>query len=279
VKRILSLGAGVQSSTLALMAAYGEIEPIDAAVFADTQSEPQSVTEWLEVLRELVLAAPHPFKIHTVTAGSLEKVSTTVRTSRNTGDQYVRAMIPAFVARPAGGHGLLARRCTAEYKIRPLLSATRKLAGVKRGCKEVVCQTLIGISFDEVQRMKPSREPWTENVWPLIDLRMTREDCLRWMESKGFPRPPRSSCVFCPFHSDAEWRRLKTEEPEEFARSVLFERNMQAALRQSTGGAKLMGDAFLHASLKPLDQVDFADQKGHIQIDMFGNECEGLCGV
>ena len=39
--RILSLGAGVQSSTLALMAATGETEHRpDAAIFADTQAEP-----------------------------------------------------------------------------------------------------------------------------------------------------------------------------------------------------------------------------------------------
>jgi hypothetical protein len=279
VKRILSLGAGVQSSTLALMAAYGEIEPIEAAVFADTQAEPASVTAWLEVLRGLVDASPHPFPIYTVTGGSLEKVSVTLRTSRKTGYQYVRAMIPAFVAKPTGGKGLLARRCTAEYKIRPLLAFSRKIAKVPRGCTEIMFHTLIGISYDEVQRMKPARVPWTENIWPLIDMKFTREDCLRWMESKGFPRPPRSSCVFCPFHSDAEWLRLKTEEPVEFQRSVQFERDMQAALRQATGAAKLQGDAFLHSSLKPLDQVEFGDQKGHIQIDMFGNECEGLCGV
>lgn len=279
MKRILSLGAGVQSSTLALMAAYGDIEPIDAAVFADTQGEPKSVTEWLETLRGLVNAAPHPFPIYTITAGSLEEVSTNTKCSKKTGNHYVRQMIPAFVARHDGSHGLLGRRCTAEYKIRPLNVFSRKLVPVKRGCKHVVCHTLIGISYDEVQRMKPSREPWSENIWPLIDLKMTRQDCLKWMESHGFPRPPRSACVFCPFHSDEEWRRLKTDEPEEFTRAVLFEQKMQHAFTQTTGNAKLRGEVYLHSSLKPLDEIDFTDRPGHIQIDMFGNECEGLCGV
>lgn len=48
--RILSLGAGVQSSTIALMAERGETDPIDAAVFADTQAEPAGVyvrTLWM----------------------------------------------------------------------------------------------------------------------------------------------------------------------------------------------------------------------------------------
>lgn len=34
--RVLSLGAGVQSTTLALMMAHGEVEVPDAAIFADT---------------------------------------------------------------------------------------------------------------------------------------------------------------------------------------------------------------------------------------------------
>ncbi|HXF81293.1 MAG TPA: hypothetical protein VNN19_00860 [bacterium] len=44
---ILSLGAGVQSTTLALMAARGEIERPEAAIFADTGWEPRAVYEHL----------------------------------------------------------------------------------------------------------------------------------------------------------------------------------------------------------------------------------------
>lgn len=65
MKHIISLGAGVQSSTLALMAVHGEITPMpDAAIFADTQAEPQSVYKWLDWL-EMQL----PFPVHRVTKG------------------------------------------------------------------------------------------------------------------------------------------------------------------------------------------------------------------
>jgi hypothetical protein len=65
---ILSLGAGVQSSTLALMAACGEVTPMPlAAIFADTQAEPDSVYRWLDWLEKQL-----PFPVHRVTAGSLE---------------------------------------------------------------------------------------------------------------------------------------------------------------------------------------------------------------
>ena len=50
---VLNLGAGVQSSCLALMAAMGEVKPMpDFAVFADTQAEPKSVYDWLDWLEK-----------------------------------------------------------------------------------------------------------------------------------------------------------------------------------------------------------------------------------
>ena len=46
--RILSLGAGVQSSTLLMKIYNGEIAPVDYAIFADTGNEPQEVYDWFE---------------------------------------------------------------------------------------------------------------------------------------------------------------------------------------------------------------------------------------
>lgn len=279
MKRYLSLGAGVQSSTLAMMIATGELPPIEAAIFADTQAEPQGVYDWLEVLKGLVAQSPHPFPIHTVTAGNLEGEQTRLRTSGKTGNKYVRTLIPAFVAMPNGKKALLGRKCTAEFKIRAILRKQRELTPVPRGCKTIVCTALIGISTDEAHRMKPSREPWSVNAWPLIEVGMSRQDCLAWMASHGYPTPPRSSCVFCPFHSDAEWTRLRDEEPAEFARAIKFDNTLREQARKQTGTAASPGDVFLHSSLVPLAEVQFKDVPSHAQVDLFGNECEGLCGV
>jgi len=73
VKRFLSLGAGVQSSTLALMIAHGELDPVDAAIFADTQWEPRKVYEWLDWLEAEIQRCPHPFPVYRVTQGSLRE--------------------------------------------------------------------------------------------------------------------------------------------------------------------------------------------------------------
>lgn len=275
MKHILSLGAGVQSSTLALMFAYGLFpNRLDAAIFADTQSEPKSVYGWLDYLEEQIKQAPYPFPVYRVTAGNLETDMLRLRTSKKTGNKYIRALIPAFFER-GKGRGLLGRKCTAEYKVRALLKKQRQLSKA-RGLKHVVCTTYIGISYDEVHRMKKSSEPWCENQWPLIDLKYTREDCKEWMKTMGFPEPPRSACYFCPFHSDQEWGRLQREEPEEFARAVVADRELRKLGAQATGSAKLSGDIYLHSSLKPLDQVQFTKDT---EVDKFGNDCTGLCGV
>src|SRR5690606_41930065 len=61
------------------------------------------------------------------------------------------------------------------------------------------------------------------------DLDLSRADCIAWMEKHGYPRPPRSACVYCPFHSDAEWLLLKRNDPEGFAEAVEVERRLQSA--------------------------------------------------
>lgn len=183
---ILSLGAGTQSSTLALMAARGEVGPMPAAaIFADTQAEPPSVYRWLDWLEKQL-----PFPVHRVTAGSLTERITTTRVNRKTGALYYSNMIPAFTLNPDGTKGIVGRSCTSNFKIVPIMKKARQLGGIRRGQKTVGVVQWIGISLDEVYRMKPSRDPWAESIWPLIELRMTRHDCLRWMERNGYPTPP-----------------------------------------------------------------------------------------
>jgi hypothetical protein len=97
------------------------------------------------------------------------------------------------------------------------------------------------------------------------------------MEKHGYPRPPRSACVFCPYHSDREWRRLRDEEPEEFQKAVNFERRYQAAKALTVSRKGFV--PYLHASRVPLDQVDFSTDEDQGQQLLFGNECEGMCGV
>lgn len=268
----LSLGAGVQSSTLALMAAAGEVGPMPkGAIFADTQAEPASVYKWLDWLEKQL-----PFPVYRVTKGSLTEDSVTIHNREKDGKPYARSLIPAFVLKRNGELGILGRACTADYKVQQIMRKCRDLESVKRGEKNIRLVQWIGISMDEATRMKPSRDAWAAIRWPLIELGMTRHHCLEWMKKRGFPIPPRSACVYCPFHSDAEWRRLRDKEPEEFLKAVVFERDLQKA--HAVDDCR-KGIPFLHSSAIPLDKVDFSTDEDHGQQMLFQNECEGMCGV
>lgn len=271
----LSLGAGVQSSTLALMAARGEVTPMpDAAIFADTHAEPQSVYRWLDWLE-----AQLPFPLHRVSYGNLTEESLRIRERvRTVGKPWAKSLIPAFTLAPDGKKGHMQRACTYDYKLRPLLSTQRRLASIKRGQKDCTVTSWIGISWDEIQRMKESQVPWCQHRWPLIERKMTRQQCVEWMTANGYPKPPRSACVYCPYHSNKEWRRLRDEEPEEFARAVKFEKDLQAVKAQTDN---LRSTLWLHPERIPLDQVNLDDQPGNQLLlwNTMQNECVGMCGV
>ena len=273
---IISLGAGVQSSCLALMCAKGEISPMpDFAIFSDTQDEPESVYKWLEQLKALL-----PYPVYIVTAGSLSKESLKMRVTKD-GRKFSRTNIPFFTKSAKGKLGkIVFRSCTADFKIKPIMKEARARCKIKRGQKHISVTQYIGISWDEWHRCKPSRDAWAQSRWPLIEKRMTRQNCLEWMEKNGYPKPPRSSCVYCPFHSNKEWKRLKQEEPEAFQRAVQFEKDMQLARKNSE---KFDSTPFLHKSCTPIEQVDFRDDFDKGQMDIFGGDhphCEeGMCGV
>lgn len=127
--------------------------------------------------------------------------------------------------------------------------------------------------------MKPARRKYIKNIFPLIDRSISRNDCVRWMQSHSFPEPPRSACSFCPYHDDNEWIRLRDNEPEAFAQAVDYEKRLQQSIKAVTN---FRGIPWLHRSLQSLDSVKFIPvmRKERIQLNMnFGNECEGMCGV
>jgi len=262
--RILSLGAGVQSSTLALMINKGEVPMVDAAIFADTGGEPKAVYDWLEWLTKQL-----SYSVYIVSKGNLRE-----DTINAVNGKYKFLTIPVFsVDKKTGKKGLLRRQCTNDYKIQPVNQKVRNLLGLEKGEKRkkgTVVQMLMGISMDEIYRVKPNRVKYINNNYPLINLKMSRKDCMEWMEKNKYPKPPRSACTFCPFHSNEEWRHVK-ENKEEWAQVVEFDKLIRT-------GTKTDDEVFLHKDCLPIDQVNLEDKKDN-QIDLFNNECEGMCGI
>ena len=169
--------------------------------------------------------------------------------------------------------GIGRRQCTSEYKIVPVQKKLRELLGYKprQRIPQHSVDLIIGISFDEIQRMKPSRVKWIKHDFPLIDLRLTRLHCIDWFKKNGYPEPVKSSCIGCPFHNDLAWLEMRENNNDEFKDAVYIDSVVR------TGVSGMIKEQYMHRDLKPLDQVSFKDTRN--QTDMFINECDGMCGV
>jgi len=243
----LSLGAGVQSSALLVMSALGlrDCPKASVAIFADTQDEPAWVYEQLAVLE--VWGEAHGLPVRRVTRGRLSA------------DR--RVQIPAFVAGKDGEAGPLSRSCTRDYKIQPVRKEARRLM-TAAGLRQALC--LYGISVDEHTRMSISPVQWIQNRYPLVEAGMTRSACARTLTEHGLPVPRKSSCGYCPYHSDAAWREVRDGDPVAWGRAVAFDEQITADR-----------GAYLHRSLIPLRLVDL----GQEEPDLFADECAGYCGI
>ena len=193
-----------------------------------------------------------PVPVHVVSAGNIRE--NLMRAAA--GDRW--ASVPAFTRTVRRGGpidiGMIRRQCTTEYKIVPIRREVRELAGLtrKRSPKTPVVEQWIGISTDEIVRMKPSFEGWQINRWPLVEERMSRQDCLTWLRRHEYPIPPKSSCVGCPFHSDAMWRQIRDTDPEAWTDVVAVDRSIRTGLRG------IRGEVFLHRSAVPLGEADLS---------------------
>jgi hypothetical protein len=249
VFRVLALGAGQQSSALLLMSAAGMLPKLDVAVFADTQWERRVVYDNVDRLEGRTRQAGIRFE--RVSVGPLRDV----------------ALKGEFVPMPVYGRHegrdvVMRQSCTMNWKIRPIRRLVRELAGPLHGLR---VEMWLGISFEETYRMKPSPVRYIEHVYPLIEMRWTRADCVRFLAQQGMTGVPRSSCIACPFKGAAEWRQMARDAPDEWADAVAFDE----ALRSRPD------PLFVHHSRRPLPLVLETPEQG----DLFGEECQGICGV
>lgn len=262
---ILNLGAGVQSSVLLLMACSGELEDRgwarpELAIFADTQDEPSDVVEWLPLLRMEAHRAGIPLVEDT--AGSIrdDGLAAAAAGARMSNP-------PLFIRKVDGSAQMITRDCTRDYKVRVMRAVARRHGYSER--RPVV--GYMGLTTDEVERMKHSDVDWYSLDWPLINMRMSRHDCELWLERHGYPPAPKSACRICPMRKNTAWRKMKLERPDDFAKAVEFDH----ALRADPGLPGLDGTPYLHKSLQPLDEVDFrnAEDLGQLALCDPGGGC------
>jgi hypothetical protein len=279
--RILSLGAGVQSTTLLLLAAEGRIPnldlrskdeyapPLDLAIFADTGWEPAAVYDHLDRL-EREVAGPAGIEIVRVSAGNIRNDAL---------DPTAHfAQMPLYIRGQGGGKGMLRRACTAEYKVAPIKAEVRRRLGCphpKPVPKGMFVEQWIGISSDESSRAARMSDDvqYMRSQFPLLLMRggtgkyavgWTRADCERYLASRGFPQTPKSACIGCPYTGNARWRQMREQRPDEFADAVAFDKAIRHGnAKARADGVELHGEAFLHRSRLPLDQAPIGRVTAH----------------
>ena len=277
---VLALGAGVQSSALALMADEGRFgERPDCAIFADTQWEPEEVYEQLEWIEERV-----SFPIHRVSFGNIRKDVLNAFGGVPVGQYgqppfYVRESdeAAALKGRSPDVGGALWRRCTTEYKIQPIQKKIRELLGYKKRQRiKKQAQQWFGISTDEAHRMRDSRVSWIHNYYPLCESGISRGDCEKFLVQRGMEKPRKSACIGCPYHTNGAWVNMKKHHPKDWRDAVDFDAKLRMGKLPG-----VTGDAYLHRRMVPLELAVLKDYNED-QIELFGDfagECEGMCGV
>lgn len=241
------------------MAHVGVLRAPDAAIFADTGDEPDEVYAHLDWLESHVA-----YPIYRVSNGL--KLSQALMS----GDKGAR---PPLYVRTRRGRGMLRRQCTRNFKLKPIRRKVRELLGCgPRGhAAPGSVEVWVGISTDEVVRARPSGLRYITNRHPLIELGLNRQGCIDWLRSHGYPTPHKSSCVFCPYRSDAQWREMKEYHLHDFIRAVEFDRQLRSPEQVVLNGV----ETYVSGELVPLSEAKFSG----VSVERFDHECEGMCGV
>ena len=225
--QVWSYGGGTQSVAIAVLISQGRLPMPEQIVIADTGRETRVTWEYTDAHIRPLLGVP----IHVVPHDQARV---------DLYDAKGRMMIPAYANRD--GQGRLPTYCSAEWK-RDVISKWLRAQGY--GPKRPV-DMWMGISVDELHRAKAGRSNWLQHRYPLLfDVPMRRSECVALVMAAGLPRPPRSACWMCPHRSDATWRELRDERPDEWEQAIAFDADMRA--KNPT--------LFLHRSMLPIAEA------------------------
>lgn len=257
--KIISLGMGVQSTALYLMSSLGYIEKADYAIYADLKSEKPTTEKLVEYLFDWK-KRNNGIEILIKEADIYTDIINGVNSD---GRSFVT--IPAF----SESGGMVRRQCTGEYKINTVKKKIRELHGLKHRQRMKPTQLWLGISTDEIERAKISQMYNIEYKYPLIENQISRSDCKTFLEERSFHNVPKSSCVFCPYQQNRQFKEIKENFPKQWKKIV----DVDNAIRNNSQRGK-DDKLFLHRSLKPIDEVYLQED----QEELFMCE-EGFCGL
>lgn len=257
MKYVFSCGGGVQSTACLVLAAQGKI-PYRTFIFANVGDKAESPATIAYINNTLKpYAAQHG--IEWVDVAWVDRHGRQRDLYDDLLEQQRSINIPAYMLGGMPGN----RKCTESFKIKPIAKWIKKNAPN--------CILGKGISTDEPHRATPSRESdLYTSAYPLIELGISRKDCLAIAQEAGLPQPPKSACYFCPFKTTAQWVAMRQENPVLFQKCVDLEKVLQKRR------AELGKDNVFLSSIGGRKGLNL-DQVIPDQLSLFGWEPEEGC--
>lgn len=207
--KILSCGAGQQSTALALMSCENAIMgkdrhplvPIyDAILFCDLGGEREWVYEQVDYIAECCDRAGIFFKV-------LQNKNLKEDYMNNYGVARV-CTIPFWSIDENGKKGKMTRHCTIDYKILQMQNYVRwELLGYRKGERtrpeDIQAHEMhIGFTSEEQQRIFNSKHKLFVNKFPMVEMGLVRADNYAYVKEYWGLETRGSACLFCPFHTN-----------------------------------------------------------------------------
>ena len=275
--KILSCGAGMQSSALHLMSCENALAKIrgeppvwpqvpiyDISIFCDLGFEPP----WVKKQVEFLANAGHSCGVPLVILDSPLYTDF----MENFGERRTIS-IPWWTIKEDGHKSKMPRNCTIDYKVELISKYVRwELLGYKKGQRlreedKKAHEMHMGFSAEESRRCKESPNPMFVNKFPLVEMGLTRAVNFAYIKDVWGLETKASACSFCPFHKNYFFKFLRENEPEQYAQVV----GVDELLRDKNPKPPMDSDLFISRSRKRL--MDLTDE------DCNDAECFEYCGM
>lgn len=270
--KILSCGAGMQSTALALMSCekamgrsslYPDVPIYDAIIFCDLGLEPVWVKRQVEFIQQACEKAGVPFYI----------LDTPLYQDfmQNFGQRRTIS-IPWWTLGKDGHKSKMPRNCTIDYKVEMIAKFVRwDLLGYKKGERlrpeDIKAHEMhMGFSAEEKHRCKDNPNQLFINRFPLVAMGLIRADNYRYILEEWGLDTKASACAFCPFHRNYFFQHIRQYEPETYAAVV----GVDNLLRDKTPKPPMDSDLFISRSRKRIADL--------MPEDCADAECFTYCG-
>lgn len=224
--KILSFGAGMQSTALALMSCdnaiakklnqpmpFPKVPIYDFVVICDLGFEPPWVMQQAEFVAKICESVGISYRC--LDAPLYQDLM------RDFGKKRV-VSIPWWTLDEEGHKSKMPRNCTLDYKVDLISKFIRwEALGYKKGQRlreedKKAHEMHMGFGYEEKKRCKENPNPMFINKFPLVDMKLERKRNYAYIKDVWGLATKASACCFCPFHRNYFFQYLKEQEPDTY---------------------------------------------------------------